>query len=120
MQILRAKVAIAVQTAHGKNFKIYFLKNWSSDFIEILHACRGRHPLATKEVSRNSDEGKNNTTLGKIFEILTRRNSGPEVDIDKRSTVFFTVRRPLGDGVKSFRQGRCKWSKPTKCHAPKF
>jgi len=34
-----------------------------------------------------------------------RHNSGPEVYIDKRSTAFFTVRRPLGDAIKSFRQG---------------
>ena len=34
-----------------------------------------------------------------------RHNSGPEVDIDKRSTAFFTVRRPLADAAKICRQG---------------
>ena len=33
-----------------------------------------------------------------------RHNSGPEVDIDKRSTAFFIVRRPLADSVKICRQ----------------
>jgi len=42
--------------------------------------------------------------LAENFQSLKIRKSGPEVDIDERSTVFFTVRRPLGDGIKSFRQ----------------
>jgi len=37
--------------------------------------------------------------------ISNRHNSGPEVDIDKPSTAFFTVRRPLRSGIKTFRQG---------------
>jgi len=42
---------------------------------------------------------------GHCPKISNRHNSGPEVDIDKRSTAFFTVRRPLADGVKICRQG---------------
>ena len=36
--------------------------------------------------------------------LSNHHNSEPKVDIDEGSTVFFTVRRPLGDGIKSFRQ----------------
>jgi len=42
---------------------------------------------------------------GHCPKISNRHNSGPEVDIDNRSTAFFTVRRPLADGVKICRQG---------------
>jgi len=42
---------------------------------------------------------------GEFSKISNRHNFGPEVDIDKRSTAFFTVRQPLSNGVKSFRQG---------------
>ena len=42
---------------------------------------------------------------GTIRQTSIGHNSGPEVDIDKRSTAFFTVRRPLADDVKICRQG---------------
>jgi len=51
--------------------------------------------------------------------ISSRHNARPEVDINKRSTAFFTVRRPLGDGINNCRQGG-KWAKPKKCHVPKI
>jgi len=49
-----------------------------------------------------------------------RHNSGPEVDIGERSTVFFTVRRPLGDVIKSFHQGVLKVVKTQKVPRPKI
>ena len=42
---------------------------------------------------------------GTIRQTSIGHNSGPEVDIDKRSTAFFTFRRPLTNGIKTFRQG---------------
>jgi len=42
---------------------------------------------------------------GHCPKIANRHNSGPEADIDKRSTAFFTVHRPLRNGIKTFRQG---------------
>jgi len=42
---------------------------------------------------------------GTIRQTSIGHNSGPEVDIDKQSTAFFTFRRPLTNGIKTFRQG---------------
>ena len=42
---------------------------------------------------------------GTIRQISIGHNSGPELDIDKRSTAFFTVRRFLAVDVKICRQG---------------
>ena len=42
---------------------------------------------------------------GTIRQNSIGHNWGPEVDIDKRSTAFFTGRRPLTNVIKSFRQG---------------
>ena len=53
---------------------------------------------------------------GHYPKISNRHNSGQEVDIDKRSTAFFTVRRPLADAAS----GRHKWVISKKCHAPKI
>jgi len=51
---------------NGKNFKIYFLKNWSTDFFEIFTTCTGPEPLPVKEVSQHFIEGKNITTFPKF------------------------------------------------------
>jgi len=88
-----------------KKFKLNFLENSSINFSEILRTCSWCCPLPIKGVSRNSIEGKKVTTLSKIPKIVKIRNSRPEVDIDERSTVFFTVRHPLADAIKTFRQG---------------
>jgi len=51
--------------------------------------------------------------------ISSRHNARPEVDINKRSTAFFTVRRPLGDGINNCRQGALQMCETQEVPRPK-